>query len=331
MSVFAELEACRIRNEAAVMITIESVAGSSPRGEGVRMIVSESAIVGTIGGGALEHAALAHAQRLLDENSGSPCVQRREWTLGKALSQCCGGRVSLIFDRIPACDFHIEVFGAGHVAQEIATLLRRIPCVATFHDSRKEWLERLSAGNVASRVYRPDIDLGLAGDMDEHSIRKMESWETGPENRIPIPGNLLRRNTSPNTGMLRLDLHGDNVFAAVEATRAGSYYLVMTHSHERDVEVVEAVLSREDAAFCGLIASRSKAQAFKKRLSRKGFSDAELSRLTAPLGARVRTGNSPMEVAIAALADVLDARVAATPPVSDDAATPALHANSVLA
>jgi len=155
------------------------------------MLVTTTNVLGTIGGGALEHAALIHAHELLVDDEHSACVQMREWTLGKALSQCCGGRVSLMFDRIPACDFFVEC-------------------------------------------------------------------------------------------------------------PAGSHYLVMTHSHERDLEVVEAVLSRGDAAFCGLIASRSKAQAFRSRLSRKGFSDAEVAQLTAPLGARVRTGNTPMEVAIAA-------------------------------
>jgi xanthine dehydrogenase accessory factor len=278
MSVYAALEACRLRNQAAVMVTIVSVEGSAPRGEGVRMLVTTTNVLGTIGGGALEHAALIHAHELLVDDEHSACVQMREWTLGKALSQCCGGRVSLMFDRIPACDFFVEVFGAGHVGQEAALLLRRLPCIATIHDSRDVWLDSLVRNAEVSDRTQLDIDLHLD------------------------------RATSPDPGVVRTNHHDENVFEAVDACPAGSHYLVMTHSHERDLEVVEAVLSRGDAAFCGLIASRSKAQAFRSRLSRKGFSDAEVAQLTAPLGARVRTGNTPMEVAIAALADVLDAR-----------------------
>ncbi len=282
MSVFAALEACRQRNEAAVLVTIVSVEGSAPRGEGVRMLITATDVLGTIGGGALEHAALVHAHHLLLEDEYTACVQVREWTLGKALSQCCGGRVSLMFDRVPACNFICEVFGAGHVGQEVAMLLRRLPCIATIHDSRDVWLNYLVKHADVSDRGQLDVDLHLD------------------------------RSTSPDPGVVRTHHHDDNVFAAVEDCAAGSYYLVMTHSHERDLELVEAILARGDAAFCGLIASRSKAQAFRSRLARKGFAATELEQLTAPLGARIQTGNTPMEVAIAAIADVLDTRAART-------------------
>ena len=265
---------------AAVVVSVVAVRGSAPRGVGTRMTVGRAGrrgapeddvrIDGTIGGGALERAAIERARALLapppgaasSENDGASgadaAIVQERFALGKALSQCCGGEVTLRFERHPANDFRVEVYGAGHVGQELARLLARLPCIATFHDDRDEWLERLRALEGAER--------------------------------------------------LRTARPGVNVHASVEAGPRDAYWLVMTHSHERDLEVVEAVLTRGDSRYCGLIASRSKAASFRGRLARMGFSDEELARLTAPLGQRVRTGSTPMEVAVAAVADVLDAR-----------------------
>ena len=272
------------------MVTVAAVRGSAPRGVGTRMTVAsggragedeaaevdesdgagELHVAGTIGGGALERAALERARELLGAppagdgaaaDAEAPLIVTERFPLGKALSQCCGGEVTLQFERHPGNDFRVEVFGAGHVAQELARLLVRLPCIATFHDGRTPWLDRLAAIEGAGRLRRERL--------------------------------------------------GVNPHASVETGPANAYWLVMTHSHELDLEVVEAVLSRGDSRYCGLIASRSKAASFRGRLARKGFTDEELSHLTAPLGQRVDTGNTPMEVAIAAAADLLSARTAA--------------------
>jgi len=88
-----------------------------------------------------------------------------------------------------------------------------------------------------------------------------------------------------------------DIFTYIESFEQCAYYLIMTHSHELDMELVEAVLSKKDARYCGLIASKSKAARFKNRLERKGFSKDEINALTAPLGVHIDTGNTPMEVA----------------------------------
>ena len=64
-------------------------------------------------------------------------------------------------------------------------------------------------------------------------------------------------------------------------------------------------LSRDDFPYCGLIGSRSKSVSFRKRLSRKGFSDAELARLTSPIGVDLGGGKLPMEVAVSVAAQLL--------------------------
>jgi xanthine dehydrogenase accessory factor len=76
----------------AALVTLTRVEGSSPREAGARMVVRPSGgFHGTIGGGALERAALDAAQAALKHGRGP--AERRSLALGPELAQCCGGRV----------------------------------------------------------------------------------------------------------------------------------------------------------------------------------------------------------------------------------------------
>ena len=244
------------QGQACVLVTITDVEGSSPREVGSRMLVSVDDVSDTIGGGALEFQAIEHSRTLLRLASAKPVIESTQVVLGSDLSQCCGGKVSLNYEYHPACTFNLVVFGAGHVAQSIATIVQQLPCRAQFIDSRAEWLEKL------------------------------------PE-------------TSNGYEKLSTSLLGDNPFLAVERCPDNAYFLVMTHSHELDYDLVEAILSRGDSAYCGLIASKSKAVRFKTRLRSKGFTDIELSKLTAPIGKQEHVGKLPMEIAIATVSEIL--------------------------
>jgi len=264
MNWLSALSHCASENIPCVLVTVIESEGSAPRVPGTRMVVNEKGFADTIGGGALELEAIEHAKNLLNAQTRGPVITHRQFVLGSELTQCCGGRVKLQFDCQWANDFILNVFGAGHVAQEVARVLQRLPCRATFHDSRKEWLEKLTTS----------LDAGAA--------------------------------SSP--GFVTTTELCENVTSAVEACHPDSCFMVMTHSHELDMELIEAILTRGDSRYCGLIASRSKAASFRSRLVRKGFTENELNKLTAPLGQHFSTGNTPMEVAIAAVSDVLHMR-----------------------
>lgn len=90
----------------------------------------------------------------------------------------------------------------------------------------------------------------------------------------------------------------------VDEAPAGAFYLVMTHSHALDLEIVERVLKRNDFAFLGLIGSETKAAKFHSRLRTKGINS---SRLTCPIGL-LKAGKHPAEVAVSAVAQLLERR-----------------------
>src|SRR6202167_1065407 len=87
----------------AALVTLARVEGSSPREAGARMVVRPSGgFHGTVGGGALEWAALEAAQAALRAGRGP--AERRSLALGPELGQCCGGRVEWRVETFDARD-----------------------------------------------------------------------------------------------------------------------------------------------------------------------------------------------------------------------------------
>jgi xanthine dehydrogenase accessory factor len=230
-----------------VEITVLETRGSAPRDAGTRMWVGAADTRGTIGGGNLEYTAMKIAREML---LSGEMQRRRRLVLGDTLGQCCGGNVVLAFQRkeevanFEKPDFHVVLFGAGHVGKEIARILERLPCELTWVDPRPDQF--------------------------------------------------------PSQTGARVVIEDEPVFAVDEAP-PGAFYLVMTHSHALDLEIVARVLQRTDVGFVGLIGSQTKAARFRSRLKARGI---DPSRLVSPIGL-FRSGKHPAEVAVSAVAQVL--------------------------
>lgn len=120
--------------EAYVLVTVIGVQGSTPRESGSKMLVTVEATVDTIGGGHLEFAAIEHARTLL--LAGRDTQAQEHFPLGPRLGQCCGGRVSLLFECFAARGPQVLLFGAGHVGRALAPLLAGLPLRLQWIDSR---------------------------------------------------------------------------------------------------------------------------------------------------------------------------------------------------
>jgi xanthine dehydrogenase accessory factor len=132
----AALQALRAQGEPCVLVTLAAVQGSVPREHGAKMVVTRSGIVGSIGGGHLEHKAIARAKELLAQPQAAP--QLETFNLGPQLGQCCGGKVSVLFEPFVQPDFVIAVFGAGHVGKALMRVLAGLPARLLWIDSRAE-------------------------------------------------------------------------------------------------------------------------------------------------------------------------------------------------
>ena len=100
--------------------------------------------------------------------------------------------------------------------------------------------------------------------------------------------------------------HTADALDVVANAPAGALYLVFTHSHPLDYDIVKAVLTRGDARYCGLIGSKTKRARFENRLLRERAVDEKgLKRLTCPIGIKGITGKEPEVIAASVAAQLL--------------------------
>jgi xanthine dehydrogenase accessory protein XdhC len=136
------------RGEPAILVEIVEVLGSTPREAGTVMLVTDSRIAGTIGGGELEWRAMQRAREVL---AGEPVPESLQLPLGPALQQCCGGHVTLKLQSLGPTDRaglearltawrqtlpRLVLFGAGHVGQALVRAMQPLPCRIRWLDSR---------------------------------------------------------------------------------------------------------------------------------------------------------------------------------------------------
>jgi xanthine dehydrogenase accessory factor len=97
----------------------------------------------------------------------------------------------------------------------------------------------------------------------------------------------------------------DAVEAEVAVAPPGCFHLVLTHQHDLDLRIVEAILRRDDFAFLGLIGSATKRRRFAQLLRERGVDDGVLARMTCPIGVPGIGGKEPAQIAIAVVAQLL--------------------------
>jgi xanthine dehydrogenase accessory factor len=142
------------------MVEVARAKGSTPREAGAYMLVSRSAIHGTIGGGQLEFMAIDQARQIIADPKGLQELML-DIPLGPEIGQCCGGRVEVLIrlvddelkaellrtaeaeqERLP----HIYLFGGGHVGQALAVALSLLPVRVTVVETRAEALDGMPEG-----------------------------------------------------------------------------------------------------------------------------------------------------------------------------------------
>jgi xanthine dehydrogenase accessory factor len=275
----------------AALVSVLAIEGSAPREAGARMVVTEDACFGSIGGGNLEFQATQQARKALARPEGDWRIQ--DYPLGPFLKQCCGGRVRLLIERLDAdqADW-IEAAGrAGRHHLETTLLVGR--------------LER-------RLVDRADVKpVGARGPAPQTGERMLEIFGA------PLTPLLLFGAGHVGCAVARildglpfaLDWHDDrkggsrDEMAALARQAAGAV-LILTHDHALDYRLAAAALSGP-ARFVGLIGSATKRARFARRLAEDGFDQAARARLVCPIGLPGIDGKAPEIIAVAVAAQLL--------------------------
>ena len=307
---FARLAAMLERDGKAVLVSVSEVRGSAPRDVGAAMAVSsDGSFAGTIGGGALEWQALAEAQAFLASNAVTTLKSFRK-SLGPDLGQCCGGRVSIVLERLSGDDLG----WVRALAASPATVSMGVPAPSGHFlrrpaDPREQGLlvpgeqrRVLPDGRLVERLGEPATQLLLFG--AGHVGRALALA------MAPLPFQLHWLDTRPDAFPRFVPQNVEPLVSAKPASRLaealdGSIVLIMTHSHALDLEIAMAALAAGRFALVGVIGSATKRARFASQMRQAGLSDGSIGRLVCPIGLPGILGKDPATIAASVAAQCL--------------------------
>jgi len=87
----------------------------------------------------------------------------------------------------------------------------------------------------------------------------------------------------------------------------GSAFVILTHDHALDFLIASAALARGDAAYVGMIGSKTKRATFRSWYRKEGGSDADAERLICPIGSAESRDKRPAVIAALAAAEIVAA------------------------
>lgn len=264
------------RHGPVIRVVLADVQGSTPRETGASMTVWANGQTGTIGGGRLEFDAASEARAML---TNGPDRALRRQALGPSLGQCCGGAVTVLFERFGAETLPKTYPYARPVFARPVTGDTTMPAaVARVVDGGLDD-PRLIQGWFVEPLTTSNRDIWIygAGHVGRALVDALHplpgialTWvDTGPD-RFP---------DTPKARILPAAILTDAIPLAPDHAE----HIILTYSHEMDLQICHHLLSRR-FAFTGLIGSATKWARFRKRLAQLGHASAQISRITCPIG-----------------------------------------------
>ncbi len=322
--------------EPIALATVVWAEGPSPRPLGSRMAVTGSGrMTGSVSGGCVEGAVFEEAQRVL---AGEPpkrlrygVVDETGWEAGLA----CGGTIEVYVE--PLVEVHRRLLAALE-AEEIVALATRLDGsghLLAWPDGRMEgdrslapelalpgplslWeraggegsgpapgLRHSPEGDVFLEVFAPPLTLVIVGAV--HVAMPLVSLAQTLGFRVRVVDArraFATQERFPTADELIVAWPQD----ALKAEELGPqhYIVILSHDPRFDLPALQIAL-RSQAAYVGLIGSRTTQAKRKAALREAGFSEAELVRIHGPVGLDLG-GREPVEIALAILAEIVAAR-----------------------
>ena len=238
------------------------------------------------------------------QQQGQPCVLVTIIEERGSTPRNAGSKMLVTAERI------FETIGGGHLEFKAMELAREM-----LHSrSQNTRLERISLGASLGQccggatvllfepMGQPQAQIAVfgAGHVGRALVPLLASlpctvrWIDSRENEFPeqLPAGVEK-------------VINDEVVDEVENMPAGSYFIVMTHNHQLDLELTAEILKRNDFAYYGLIGSQTKRVKFEHRLRDRGFDPAVVARMRCPMGLAEVKGKLPVEIAVSIAGEVI--------------------------
>ncbi|MER8641909.1 xanthine dehydrogenase accessory protein XdhC [Mesorhizobium sp. M1252] len=309
------------------LVEVASTKGSTPREKGAFMLVSQAATFGTIGGGQLEYMAIDKARQMLfSPLEGEMAAKRPEGVLSGGTA-----RASRTAAATPPGGFAATLPSRGRgtrieVDEVCATLDVPLgPEIGQCCGGRVEVLIRLVDATLAQ-------ELVAAAEAEEAHLPHVYIFGGGHVGQalastialLPVHGVVIETRAEalegmPETVETRLTPMPE---AVIRKAPAGTAFAILTHDHALDFLIVAEALKRDDAAYVGMIGSKTKKATFRNWFLKSAEgTEAEFARLVSPIGGDAVKDKRPPVIAALAAAEIMTALVAhgAAPAVSQQA------------
>jgi len=265
-------------SKTVAVVEVSATKGSTPRETGAFMLVSASGTFGTIGGGQLEFIAIAKARLLLDGRLAA------------------NGLVSN--DRVPRPkEVILEVPLGPEIGQccggRVAVSIRMVDDAIRREFAARATAERralptilvFGGGHVGLALASALVLLPARTIVVETRAEALHGMPPGIETRLtPMPESLVRE------------------------APAGSAFVILTHDHALDFMIAAEALKRPDAAYVGMIGSKTKKATFRNWFLRNaGGTNPEFQRLVSPIGGDRIRDKRPAVIAALAGAEIISA------------------------
>ena len=197
---------------------------------------------------------------------------------------------------------HLE-FKAGEIAQEM--LLRTADSQRIEHFKLGPSLGQCCGGScsILFEVFRPlrmNLALFGAGHVGQTLVGILQAL---PINVFWIDSRMttIKPTAGPNIKIIESDEPKDEI----AHMPADTSYLIMTHNHQLDYDILCSVINRGDGDYIGVIGSDTKWRKFQARLAHQGYTPESYAEVFCPVGLQEVTGKRPMEVAVSIAAQLI--------------------------
>ncbi|MDQ6767132.1 MAG: XdhC family protein [Candidatus Eremiobacteraeota bacterium] len=334
--------------ERVALATVINVEGSAPRSEGAKMVISASGkVAGSVSGGCVESAVVEEAIAVM--RGGTPTITRyginrnMMWDVGLS----CGGAIDVFVEPLkeplpvqPGKTFAVctivrgpKAVGAKIVVDADGSFQGKLPDVDAHASTIGRARQMMVAGQskiVTAGQYEIFIDVSSPG---PHAILvgavhiavalcQMATQAGYAVTVIDPRETLCNRERFPLARALLVAWPHDVLptFTFDENT----YVAVLTHDEKFDDPTLEHVLPTR-ARYVGAIGSK-KTQALRRtRLLEAGLTPQTVERLRGPIGLDIGA-QSPEEIAVAILAEMIAAKYQRTGMPLRDRVDPHIHA-----
>lgn len=329
--------------ESFVFTMIMDQSGSTPRGAGAKMLVRENEqIFGTIGGGLVE----AQVQELVKEifKNKKPIVKNFNLNKKEAaeMHMICGGDLRLLAFYVDASDpkslAFYQAICDGLQKNKKSWLVTIIDgenevcqCIikndGTILGELKENIDRETIKKHALTTKKHEVLINeknqtiifeLFGDMSKAYIcgAGHVAYKTQPLlNNVGFHTVVIddrekfaNKERFPKADEIFVLDSFEGVFDKMDIDQ-DSYIIIVTRGHEFDKTVLSQAM-KTDAAYIGMIGSRTKIDGIYKTLLEEGFTMNDIQKIHSPIGIAIQA-DTPEEIAVSITAELIQVRAKA--------------------